>query len=68
MLFDYVHPTFGQLNAIAMPIRVNGERAPVRRHAPSRGEHTSEILQELGYGADEILAFLKAGIARTAED
>lgn len=68
MLFDYAHPAFGQVNAIALPIRIDGERARVRRHAPERGEHTAEVLGELGYGPDEIGVLLKKGVARTSED
>jgi crotonobetainyl-CoA:carnitine CoA-transferase CaiB-like acyl-CoA transferase len=35
---------------IALPARWDGDRAPVRRPPPRPGEHTSEILAELGPG------------------
>jgi crotonobetainyl-CoA:carnitine CoA-transferase CaiB-like acyl-CoA transferase len=38
---------------VALPARWDGERAPVRRPPPRPGEHTAEILEELGLGPAE---------------
>ena len=42
------HPTEGRYRAIKTPISFNGCRPGIRRHAPRLGEHTAEILRELG--------------------
>jgi alpha-methylacyl-CoA racemase len=47
--------------AVATPIRVRGERAPLRP-APRLGEHGAEVLAEAGFGAAEIAALRAAGV------
>lgn len=62
MVFDYMHPTLGQLSSVAQPLRFDGDRTALRRPAPLHGEHTREVLQEIGYANDEIAAMEAAGI------
>jgi len=51
-LFQRVHhPTEGELLQIATPISFDGACSPVDRPAPHLGEHTREILAELGLDA-----------------
>ena len=46
-----------------LPVEVGDHDFNLRRQPPEIGEHTREILAELGLGADEITAMQKAGTA-----
>lgn len=48
MLRPLSGPLAGEYLDVAMPVRWDGERAPVERIPPRAGEHTREVLAELG--------------------
>lgn len=54
MVRQYDHPQLGPLRTVSQPIRFDGKRMPVTRHAPMLGEHTGQVLRELGMTAQEI--------------
>lgn len=60
------HPDAGEVRLMAHPVRYDGEAPPVRRLPPRLGEHTREVLKELGYTPSEIDALLaeRAAIGR----
>lgn len=44
-----------------MPLRMDGQRLDVRRDPPRLGQHTAELLQGLGYTADDVAALQASG-------
>ena len=54
-------PRFGPVKYIAPPVRFERTPASISRHAPRLGEHTDEILAELGLTAAAIGALREAG-------
>ena len=60
MVYEYLDPNFGPMNAVSQPIRFDGSRGQHDRHAPLYGEHTVEILQEAGLDAAAIQKLVDA--------
>lgn len=56
------HPRIAGYRGVALPPRWEGERAPARRPPPGVGEHTREVLREVGYTDDEVDALRRAGV------
>ncbi len=63
------HPTEGRLCTTAFPVNFSATPADeTRRHAPRLGEHTRELLAELGYAEERIESMLASGAAAGASD
>ncbi len=58
------HPRMGRMRRIKPPAKFAGERNEPATHAAAHGEHTQEILSELGYGSEQISQMLDDGTAR----
>ncbi len=61
MIFDYDHPRFGKMTQIGFPIKLSDTPWEFRMPAASLGEHTDEVLSELGYSDDDIEGLRQEG-------
>ena len=59
-LMELDHPTAGKILVPGAPITLNGEIETQAKNAPEYGQHSEEILLELGYGWEEIAALREA--------
>ena len=55
------HPTLGEVDQVGFPYQLSGTPCEIRLAPPLLGQHTAEILQELGYSDAEIEACRNAG-------
>ncbi|MCY3930524.1 MAG: CoA transferase [Acidobacteria bacterium] len=61
------HPQLGNLRMAGVPWRFSQTPGTIRRPAPRLGEHTGEVLAELGYGAERVAGLEASGAVRAAD-
>ncbi len=62
LLTEVEHPVLGPLRQVGPPFELHGTPATVRSAPPLLGEQTDEILEELGYTAEEVACLRDEGI------
>ena len=68
MIVTTDHPTLGPVDVTGVPIRFYDTPGSIRRHPPLLGEHTREILEEVGYSPEDIDALAAAGLVADHEE
>ena len=60
LVLDVPHPGAGTVRMTGFPVKLSGTPCAIARPAPRLGEHTGEVLAEIGYGPDRIAALSAA--------
>jgi crotonobetainyl-CoA:carnitine CoA-transferase CaiB-like acyl-CoA transferase len=66
VFIDLDHPRHGKLRTVNSPFFVQGAEKVAPRPAPEMGQHTLEIMRELGYSESLIKEMIERGVATAA--
>lgn len=64
MVVEIDHPKAGRMRTLGSPVKLSEQPPSVRSAPPALGQHTDEILAELGMTAEEIAALRDEGAVR----
>jgi formyl-CoA transferase len=66
MVAELDHPLAGRIRVVGPAVKLSETPARVQRPSPLYGQHTAEVLGELGYTADQIRALAADGVVALA--
>ena len=61
MVVEVDHPQAGRVKMLGIPVKLSETPGSVRRSPPMLGEHTGEVLTELGYDSEQIAELVRMG-------
>jgi crotonobetainyl-CoA:carnitine CoA-transferase CaiB-like acyl-CoA transferase len=64
MVVEMEHPVAGPVKTLGSPLKLSAQPPTIRRPPPVLGQHTDEILAEVGYTAEHISELREAGVIR----
>jgi len=53
-IVDFDHPVHGMVKEVGIPVKLSNTPGKIRKPAPELGQHTEEVLLEIGYTWEEI--------------
>jgi crotonobetainyl-CoA:carnitine CoA-transferase CaiB-like acyl-CoA transferase len=63
MVVEMEQPGLGPVRQLGVPVKMSRTPGDPTRPAPAFGEHTDEVLREVGYSEEEIAAMKESGAA-----
>ena len=63
-IVPFDHPVHGRLNIPGYPAHFSKCSAGPRSHAPTMGEHTDQVLNDMGFTDEEIVELRKEGVVK----
>jgi CoA:oxalate CoA-transferase len=60
------HPRLGTMRTTRNPVLLDRDSPAIERHAPMLGEHSRDVLDELGYSPDAIRELVATGVTRVS--
>jgi formyl-CoA transferase len=66
MVQEIDHPDCGRIRVVGPAVKLSETPARVRRPSPRLGEHTAEVLREIGYPDAEVEALAAGGVVALA--
>jgi crotonobetainyl-CoA:carnitine CoA-transferase CaiB-like acyl-CoA transferase len=62
MLFEMDHPTVGRIKTLGFPAKLSRTPGQLKLPPPLKGQHTEEVLKDLGYSFQDIDKMRKEGV------
>lgn len=64
MVHDIEHPRIGMMKTLGLPLKSGGELTAIRKPAPLLGQHTREVLADLGFNEVEAAGLIDQGVVK----
>ncbi|MEQ8675409.1 MAG: CaiB/BaiF CoA-transferase family protein [Aggregatilineales bacterium] len=62
MIIELDHPAIGMVKSLATPVHLSDNPLVYRRHPPTLGEHTDQVIAELGFSPEQISQLHQQGV------
>jgi crotonobetainyl-CoA:carnitine CoA-transferase CaiB-like acyl-CoA transferase len=62
MVVDIDHPKIGPMKTLGLPVKSTGQLTEIRQPAPWLGQHTEEVLREIGYADSDVRQLFEDGV------